>query len=319
MPWADQRPRFGSSSYRSIDFIRKSPLKFLYICDGMSKPSVESSLRRTVMLAVAIILVALLGMAASRMAVSSRGAVAPNLLLATRPALAVAAAIIAMIGAFLIALPLAKPVNAVVALFTLGCGVAAYAMLTGTVADLVFLNGSLLVAAIETLLWSALIAAGAIAMFRVGGPLPDVPATDPDAPFAREMLHQRALLSLLAGVAAVPVVIFTLVGPTKGQSIGACTMAGVAVAVVGRLIAPKAQPILLFAAPTFAIGAAQLVLALAAPGSVDAAFAAGALSPLRVPMPMDVAAGSLCGVAIGLGWSKGLVKKDADESPLSGR
>jgi hypothetical protein len=29
-------------------------------------------------------------------------------------------------------------------------------------------------------------------------------------------------------------------------------------------------------------------------------------------MPADVAAGSMCGVAIGLGWSRGLVKRDAD-------
>jgi hypothetical protein len=29
-------------------------------------------------------------------------------------------------------------------------------------------------------------------------------------------------------------------------------------------------------------------------------------------MPADAAAGSLCGVAIGLGWSRGLVKRGAE-------
>jgi hypothetical protein len=41
---------------------------------------------------------------------------------------------------------------------------------------------------------------------------------------------------------------------------------------------------------------------------LDRAFASGALPSLLAAMPADIAAGSLCGVAIGLGWSKGLVK-----------
>jgi hypothetical protein len=47
-------------------------------------------------------------------------------------------------------------------------------------------------------------------------------------------------------------------------------------------------------------------------GSLDARFASGSLNPILCVMPADVAAGSLCGVAIGLGWSRGLVKRDAD-------
>ena len=60
------------------------------------------------------------------------------------------------------------------------------------------------------------------------------------------------------------------------------------------------------------LGVAQLMLAGPAMGTLDARFASGSLSPILCAMPADVAAGSLCGVAIGLGWSRGLVKRDAD-------
>ncbi|MCE9618593.1 MAG: hypothetical protein K8R92_01630 [Planctomycetes bacterium] len=282
-----------------------------------TKPS-ESSARRTILLSIAIILTALLGVFASRFTISARGTVAPDLFLSTQPAFSIAVVLVTMIVAFLIALPLSRHINAAVSLFVLGCAFATYAMQAGTIADLVFLNGSMTCAAIETLLWSAFISIAAIIIFRVGGPLPDVPAINDEGTFAGEIFHKRGLLSLLAGIAAIPVLIFTLVGPTKGQSIGACVMAGIVTAVIARLISPRSQPILLFAVPAFVIGAAQLVLALSSSDSPDIAFGIGTLSPLRVPMPMDIAAGSLCGVAIGLGWSKGLVKKDPDASPLSG-
>ena len=79
-----------------------------------------------------------------------------------------------------------------------------------------------------------------------------------------------------------------------------------------RLVAAHEQPILLFAAPCVVLGVAQLMLAGPAMGTLDARFASGSLSPILCAMPADVAAGSLCGVAIGLGWSRGLVKRDAD-------
>jgi hypothetical protein len=61
------------------------------------------------------------------------------------------------------------------------------------------------------------------------------------------------------------------------------------------------------------VGLAQLMLAGPAAASLDARFASGSLNPILCVMPADVAAGSLCGVAVGLGWSRGLVKRDADD------
>jgi hypothetical protein len=150
------------------------------------------------------------------------------------------------------------------------------------------------------------------ALFRVGGPLPDVPNPDPDQSFTAGLLRPRALVSLAAALAAPAVLAFTMVGASKGQAIGACTLAGVATAFGARLIAAHEQPILLFAAPCIVVGLAQLLLAGPVMGSLDARFASGSLNPILCAMPADVAAGSMCGVAIGLGWSRGLVKRDAD-------
>ena len=275
----------------------------------ITAPAAESSVLRTVVLCIVIIIVALVGVFASRFCVSPRGAASPALLVATQPMLAIAAVLVAMIIALLITLTLAKPINAVVSLFALGCAFAAYAMQTGTISDFVFLGANMKLAAAETIVWGVFIMLAAMITFRVGGALVDVPAHDRDGTFAGEIFHKRAMLSLLAGLAAIPILLFTMVGASKGQAIGACAIAGVITAVVGRMIAPRAQPIVLFAMPALVIGVAQLVLAFTgAAVSPDIAFVNGTLSPICVPMPMDIAAGSLLGVAIGLGWSKGLVK-----------
>ncbi len=273
-----------------------------------AQPAEQSSVIRSVALVMVIIIAALIGVFASRFSVSPRGGAAPVLLASTQPVFAVGGAFAAMIAALLITLALAKPINAVVSLFALGCAFAAYAMQTGTISDFVFLDASFKLAAVETIAWGVFIALAAIITFRVGGPLVDVPAHDGEGAFVGEIFHKRALLSLLAGVVAIPVLLFTMVGASKGQAIGACAIAGIASAVIARMIAPRAQPILIFAMPALVIGLAQLALAFTTTLAPSIAFVNATLSPIRVPMPMDIAAGSLIGVAIGLGWSKGLIK-----------
>ncbi len=40
------------------------------------------------------------------------------------------------------------------------------------------------------------------------------------------------------------------------------------------------------------------------------AFVAGTLPAMSLPMPIDYAAGSLMGVAMGIGWAKGFLHHD---------
>ena len=266
---------------------------------------------RSILTALCIATCALLGLLASTFAMGPRGSVAPALLDASVPAVATLMVQTILAVAAGLACAVARPINAAVALFCFGCGVAAFAMRSGTVADAVFQGASFRWFGAETIAWGLFVAIVSMTMFRLGGPLPDVPVPDPDQSFVAGLLRPRAIASLAAALAAPAVLAFVLVGPTKGQSIGACTVAGVATAVIARLIATREQPILVFAAPVLVIGVAQLVLAGAAMQGLDAKFATGALSPILCAMPADVAAGSACGVAIGLGWSKGLVKPSA--------
>lgn len=267
---------------------------------------------RTVLTGLCLVTCASLGLLASRFAVGPRGVVAPALLDATVPALATVAVLGCLAVGAALACAIARPINAAVALFCVGCGVAAFAMRGGTVADAVFQGGMFRWLGAETLAWGLFVGSVAVMIFRVGGPLPDVPAPDPDQSFVAGLLRPRALVSLAAALAAPAVLAFMMVGASKGQAIGACTLAGVATAFGARLVAAHEQPILLFAAPCVVLGVAQLMLAGPAMGTLDARFASGSLSPILCAMPADVAAGSLCGVAIGLGWSRGLVKRDAD-------
>jgi hypothetical protein len=267
---------------------------------------------RTVLTGLCIVTCALLGLLASRFAVGARGVVAPALLDASAPVLASALVFVCLAVGAAFACAIARPINAAVALFCVGCGVAAFSMRGGTVADAVFQGGMFRWLGFETLAWSLFVASVAVMIFRVGGPLPDVPNPDPDQSFIAGLLRKRALVSLAAALAAPAVLAFMMVGASKGQAIGACTLAGVAAAFGARLIAAHEQPILLFAAPCIVVGVAQLMLAGPVMGSLDARFASGSLNPILCVMPADVAAGSLCGVAVGLGWSRGLVKRDAD-------
>ncbi|NBX25259.1 MAG: hypothetical protein EBQ99_04320 [Planctomycetes bacterium] len=272
----------------------------------------ESGASRTILTSLCIITCGLLGLLASRFAMGSSGTAAPALMDAAHPGIAAAAVVVCLGAAVAIACALARPVNAAVTLFALGCGVAAFAMRTGTLPDAIFHAAGFRWLGVETLAWSAFVATAAVAAFRVGGPLPDVPWPDPDQGFTQSILRPRALLAMVAGVAAPAVLAFTLVGTSKGQAIGACTLAGIAVAVASRFIAPREQPVLVFAAPVLAIGLAQLILAMPPGVGLDASFASGSLNPILSAMPADAAAGSLCGVAVGLGWSKGLVKREPE-------
>jgi hypothetical protein len=90
----------------------------------------------------------------------------------------------------------------------------------------------------------------------------------------------------------------------KGQALGTAVVAGALTAIVARRLQPGVQPILLMAAPVLARGLAQLFTALTLTAPLDVAVTSGALPGWSRAMPIDVAAGALIGVPVGLGWSK---------------
>ena len=201
-------------------------------------------------------------------------------------------------------------VNAAVGLFVLGAGLWALRWRSGTAQDLAFDSGSLAMVALETALWGGVVLSATMVVFRIAGPLQDVAAADGPQPADR--WSRMGLRGVGAGILVLPVVWLVARSPLKGQTLMAVVLGGLVVGMVGRLLSPHAQPRLLFAAPCFFGALGHAVAAMTVSEPLPDAFVAQALPALSLPMPIDYAAGSLMGVAMGLGWAKGFLQQDDD-------
>lgn len=235
---------------------------------------------------------------------SARGIAGPGAADAVHPVPAALAMAVAAGACCAIACIAGRLINAAVGLFVLGCGLAAVSARSGTILDAAFDGDALLPLSIETLGWAVAVGAMSAAVFRASGPLPDMPARTPGGSFASEAVNGDALRAMASGLAAVVAAWLVARTEMKGQAIGACAVGGIATAMVARRMLGGSQPILLAAAPVAAVGLAQLFTALTFRGALDAAVAQRGLPGWSVAMPIDVAAGALLGVPIGLGWSK---------------
>jgi hypothetical protein len=111
----------------------------------------------------------------------------------------------------------------------------------------------------------------------------------------------------------LPIVWLIAQSPMKGQMIGATFFGGMAAGLIGRLISPHVQPILLFASPV-AFGALGHVLAMLLLNMpLDDAWVAGELPRLSRPMPLDYVAGSLMGVSVGVGWARSFLHHEEQQ------
>lgn len=274
----------------------------------MLKSALQNALLAAALLAGAVVL----GWAAGSL-LSLRGVPGPTVLQSASPIAAAATLLALLVPVVGIAVVVGRTLNAVVGLFVLGASLACLAMRCGTIEDLAFGGGTLVPVALESVAWAVLVGALATIVLVASGPLPDVPRRR--GSWAAELLDSGQAIFLGAGLVAIPVAWIAVATPLKGQAIGGTILASAAVGFVGRLLAPRLQPALLFAMPVLAGAAATLIASFGMNGSVADAFAAGTLSRLAYPMPIDWAAGSLCGVAIGLGWARGFVKVEAPSEP----
>ena len=89
------------------------------------------------------------------------------------------------------------------------------------------------------------------------------------------------------------------------------TVVGSVVAgLVGRMMLPHAQPLLLCVSPCFFGMLAQIAGVVMLRQPLDQAYVQGTIPHFLFPLPMDYAAGSLMGVAIGLGWAKSFLHEE---------
>ena len=219
-----------------------------------------------------------------------------------------------LVGATALGCLVGRLVNAVVGLFVLGATISVYAMRTGPLSGLVFDGVTMPAIGIETCAWALVMSACAIVVFRMSGPLPDVPREE-GVSLWRELAHGDALRALAPAVLAIPVIWVVARSGTKGQAIGAAVVAGMVCGAGSRMAAPKVQPILIFGAPLLALGLAQVASGARLAAAPDALLATGALSPLLHVLPVDAAGGIAVGVAMGLGWARGTSKPSGDTLP----
>lgn len=235
---------------------------------------------------------------------SSRGVAGPTSTDAVHPVSAALALALGAAACCAVACVVGRLINAAVGIFVLGCGLAVISGRSGTILDAAFDGDTLLPIAFETIAWSGAVLLMSAIIFRVSGPLLDLPARKKGGAFFNEIFNSDAARGMAA--AGIALLIVWLVARTelKGQAIGAAVLGGVATAFIGRRLVGDSQPILLMAAPVFAIGLAQLFTAYTLKAPLDQVVVQRGLPGWSMAMPLDIAAGTLIGIPIGLGWTK---------------
>ena len=159
--------------------------------------------------------------------VSARGVAGPTIGASLQPVQATLTLAACLAVAFIVAVMVGRVVNAAVAAFAIGAGLAALSMQTGTHLDLLFADASLVPVAIETLAWSVVVLLIASGLMRLTGPLPDQPWNDARTSTMPAMVFESdALRGALAGGLAVVVVWAVAANDLKLQAIAASTLAG---------------------------------------------------------------------------------------------
>jgi hypothetical protein len=275
------------------------------------------ALKRNAMILTGIVLCGAILVRARPAFITGRGSAGPAALQAESWLWALLALVICLALAAVVAVVVGRLTNAAVGLFVLGAGAFALASRLATVRELAFDGGSLMLVALETALMALLALAASLAMFRFAGPLPDV---HPRHGEGREPLLGRSMLMAGgAGVVAIPVIWLLAKSPMMGQALGAVFVGGMVAGLAARMLRPNVQPILVFASPILFGALAHMVVALLTEGALADAYVRRDLPGLSMPMPIHYLAGTLMGVAVGLGWARSFLHHEEEASPAAAR
>ncbi len=273
-----------------------------------AQPKTESAPRRVAVLVFGIAVASLISILAVTPLLGDRGVPGPLASDSLRPFLAITVLLICFAAMVAIGAVVGRLVNALVGLFVVGAGLGVLSMRTGTVEDLVFGTSVMRLMPLETAVWALLLALASILIFRFSGRLPDFPVThevELDATFGR-----AARKSWFAGILAPILASFLVVSAMKGQSIGAAAVASLLVGVVGRVLAPHTQPVVLVAAPLLAAAVGQAFFVFNGLNAPADLFVSNKLPSLLFVMPLDWAVGSLVGVPMGFAWARSFVRQE---------
>lgn len=275
-----------------------------------SADSAERGWIRGLVLTITIVGALWLGSMASNRMIDVCGEPAGCVTLATSKSTAILTLGAVMILLTILAMIAGRLVNAVVGVFVLGAGFAGLTLRSASIAGAIFGDASLTSLATETMIWTVPSAISVVLIFRFSGSPPDIALRFPGESMWKEYFDIDALRGAITGV-LLPVVAWLVIRTMfKGQAFGGACLGGIAVGIAFRLFAPTVQPILAFIAPIFLTGAYQLFVASRMTGEIGTLFALNTL-PLELRMmPLDVVAGSLTGVAIGIGWARSFRRSD---------
>jgi hypothetical protein len=269
------------------------------------------AIKRYLLLIVGVVLCSLLCSFALPWWLTARGSTGPTVLQSQSPVVSMLVTVLCFAAATAVALVVGRLINAVVGLFVLGSGVFFLAMQLANVQELAFAGGSMTLLAIETALGGVLVLAASVVMFAVAGPLPDIEPEHTSAecpsPWSPDGLAAAA-----AALLVLPAVWFVAKSTMKGQVIGAVFAGALLAGLIGRLVRPHVQPVVLFAAPVFVGALGHLAAGIMTKTPLSDAYVDGTLVPLALPMPIDYVAGSLLGVAMGRGWAKSFLHHEEE-------
>lgn len=277
------------------------------------------ALTRNVALFGGMILAGMACVRAAPMFSSIRGDRGPTIFAAERPAAAALALLVCLLIATAVACAVGRVVNAAVGLFVLGAGVFTLDSRLAGLRELAFAHpekSALYGMAIETMAL-ALVALGLILIvFAITGGFRDV---EPHADGTRPhwLRSEAAIKSAAAGILVLPAAWLIAQSPLKGQAIAAVFFGAMLTGLVGRLVSPHVQPILMFVSPMLFGALGYLVAATTMRSPLDDAYIAGATSAFARIMPLDYLAGSLLGVSFGLGWAKSFLHHE--EAPATAK
>lgn len=242
---------------------------------------------------------------------SPRGAAGPTILQSETPILAIVAVGLTTAITTLLAGGVARLVNTAVGLFVLGCGLGVVAVRSATMAEVAFSEGSLLLAGIEAILWAGLVLVATSAVWAIGGPLSDIePAEEGEETSGRWLA--ASYLSCLLVIPAVWLITQTIAAE---QTLMAVVIGAVLAGLGARLCAPDLQPRLIFALTCAAGGLACIVASFFVVRPLADALVKGTIPPWCLVRPIDLAAGSLIGVSMGIGWARSFLHRDEQDEP----
>jgi hypothetical protein len=214
---------------------------------------------------------------------------------------------------FIISMTSARQLGPLAAMAAIGAGLGWGALGLDGMRN-VLIEGSAGPAAVDGIVWTGVVLVLSWVLFVRFGSVPsvepDVEGEHPDPMVSPEAIR-AALIGMVAGLLAAWLIART---DFRQQTAVAAAVGGLACGFAGRLSAPHVQPALLPPAMVLAGTLGAWVASFFVPNDIEAAFAAGNVPAVLLPLPIDWAAGALLGVPLGFAAAHGFLHHDDEGS-----